>query len=100
MAFLNYQGIGTGIHYPIPLHLQKAYQHLGYQEGDFPICERAAREIVSLPMFPQLRPDQQQRVVQAVAEFLENRSHRSPLQPERCVARPPWRASPERSHFI
>jgi dTDP-4-amino-4,6-dideoxygalactose transaminase len=82
MAFLNYQGIGTGIHYPIPLHLQKAYQHLGYQEGDFPICERAAREIVSLPMFPQLRADQQQRVVQAIVEFLENRSRRSPVEPK------------------
>jgi dTDP-4-amino-4,6-dideoxygalactose transaminase len=73
MAFLKGQGIGTGIHYPIPLHLQKAYQHLGYREGDFPICETVAREIVSLPMFPQLRPEQQQRVVQAVAEFVENK---------------------------
>ena len=70
MAFLKEQGIGTGIHYPVPLHLQKAYQHLGYQEGDFPICERVAREIVSLPMFPQLQSDQQQRVVKAVAEFV------------------------------
>jgi hypothetical protein len=82
MAFLNYQGIGTGIHYPIPLHLQKAYQDLGYQKGDFPICERAAREIVSLPMFPQLRADQQQRVVQAIVEFLENRSRRSLVEPK------------------
>lgn len=73
MAFLKGQGIGTGIHYPIPLHLQKAYQHLGYRKGDFPICETVAREIVSLPMFPQLRPEQQQRVVQAVAEFVENK---------------------------
>jgi dTDP-4-amino-4,6-dideoxygalactose transaminase len=73
MTFLKGQGIGTGIHYPIPLHLQKAYQHLGYREGDFPICETVAREIVSLPMFPQLRPEQQQRVVQAVAEFVENK---------------------------
>ena len=82
MAFLNYQGIGSGVHYPIPLHLQKAYQHLGYREGDFPICERAAREIVSLPMFPQLRPDQQQRVVRTVAEFLASKSHRPPVEPE------------------
>jgi dTDP-4-amino-4,6-dideoxygalactose transaminase len=73
MAFLKGQGIGTGIHYPIPLHLQKAYQHLGYGGGDFPICETVAREIVSLPMFPQLRPEQQQRVVQAIAEFVENK---------------------------
>ena len=47
-------GIGTGIHYPIPLHLQKAYEDLGYAKGDFPVAERFAAEIVSLPMFPQL----------------------------------------------
>ena len=73
MAFLKEQGIGTGIHYPIPLHLQKAYQHKGHQEGDFPICEKVAREIVSLPMFPQLKSDPQQRVVEAVAEFVETK---------------------------
>ena len=73
MAFMKEQNIGAGIHYPIPLHLQKAYQHLVHQEGDFPICERVAREIVSLPMFPQLRSEQQQEVVQAVAEFVENK---------------------------
>ena len=73
MAYLKEQGIGTGIHYPVPLHLQKAYQHLGYQQGDFPICEKVAREIVSLPMFPQLQSDQQQRVVTAVAEFVESK---------------------------
>jgi dTDP-4-amino-4,6-dideoxygalactose transaminase len=71
MSALKDQGIGTGIHYPIPLHLQKAYQHLGYREGDFPVCEQLAQEIVSLPMFPQLKPEQQQRVVKAVAEFVE-----------------------------
>lgn len=73
MSFLKEQGIGTGIHYPIPLHLQKAYQHQGYQEDDFPICEKVAREIVSLPMFPQLQPEQQQRVVEAVAGFVESK---------------------------
>jgi dTDP-4-amino-4,6-dideoxygalactose transaminase len=73
MTFLKEQGIGTGIHYPVPLHLQKAYQHLGYQQGDFPVCESVAREIVSLPMFPQLQSDQQQRVVKAVAEFVESK---------------------------
>ena len=71
MSALKDQGIGTGIHYPIPLHLQKAYQHLGYRDGDFPVCEQLAQEIVSLPMFPQLKPEQQQRVVKAVAEFVE-----------------------------
>jgi dTDP-4-amino-4,6-dideoxygalactose transaminase len=60
-------GIGTGIHYPVPLHLQKAYEWLGYQAGDFPITESAAPEIVSLPMFPQLTGEQQTRVVDRVA---------------------------------
>jgi dTDP-4-amino-4,6-dideoxygalactose transaminase len=58
--------IGTGVHYPIPLHLQKAYDHLGYREGDFPVCEVVAKEIVSLPMYPDLRIDQQRRVVEEV----------------------------------
>lgn len=62
-------GIGTGIHYPVPLHQQKAYGHLGYKTGDFPVTERVAREIVSLPMFPQLSHSQQDEVVAAVKEF-------------------------------
>jgi dTDP-4-amino-4,6-dideoxygalactose transaminase len=62
--------IGSGIHYPIPLHLQKAYQHLGYAEGSFPVTERIAKEIVSLPMFPGLREDEQVRVVESVMEFV------------------------------
>lgn len=73
MDFLKEQDIGTGIHYPIPLHLQKAYQRLGYGQGDFPVCERVSREIVSLPMFPQLKSDQQQKVVNAVARFVESK---------------------------
>jgi len=66
-------GIGTGIHYPIPLHLQKAYLQLRYREGDFPVTERVAKEIVSLPMFPQLRDAEQDEVVGAVKEFLAAR---------------------------
>jgi dTDP-4-amino-4,6-dideoxygalactose transaminase len=66
-------GIGTGIHYPIPLHLQKAYQHLGYKIGDFPITERVAAEIVSLPMFPQLRHSQQKEVVSRMMEFFASK---------------------------
>ena len=53
-AYLAEGGIGSGIHYPIPLHLQKAYRYLGYKKGDFLLTERVAAEIVSLPMFPQL----------------------------------------------
>ena len=71
MDHLKQQGIGSGIHYPIPLHLQKAYRSLRYQAGDFPVTERVAREIVSLPMFPQLTAEQQERVVEAVMTFAE-----------------------------
>jgi dTDP-4-amino-4,6-dideoxygalactose transaminase len=63
--------IGTGIHYPIPLHLQKAYRGLGYREGDFPVAEKAAGEILSLPMYPGLQPEQQKRVAKGVAAFLD-----------------------------
>jgi len=66
-------GIGTGIHYPVPLHLQEAYRHLQYPEGSFPVCERVASEILSLPMYPQLRPDQSRRVINEVAGFLSSR---------------------------
>lgn len=69
-ARLGEAGIGTGIHYPIPLHQQKAYQNLGYRAGDFPVTERVAREIVSLPMFPQLSHSQQDEVIAAVKEFV------------------------------
>jgi dTDP-4-amino-4,6-dideoxygalactose transaminase len=72
-AHLAEAGIGTGIHYPIPLHLQKAYVNLGYKTGDFPVTERVAREIVSLPMFPQLTQSQQDEVVSAVKESLAAR---------------------------
>ncbi len=63
-------GIGTAIHYPVPLHLQKAYAWLGYRAGDFPVAERTATEIVSLPMFPQLTGDQQFAVVRGFVEYL------------------------------
>jgi len=65
---LNEAGIGTGVHYPIPLHLQKAYRVLGYDKGDFPVTERVAANIVSLPMYPQLSRSQQEFVAQAVKE--------------------------------
>jgi dTDP-4-amino-4,6-dideoxygalactose transaminase len=65
-AELSRANIGTGIHYPVPLHQQKAYAHLGYRTGDFPVTERLAPQIVSLPMFPQLTTEQVERVVMAV----------------------------------
>jgi dTDP-4-amino-4,6-dideoxygalactose transaminase len=66
---LKEAGIGTGIHYPVPLHLQKAYSGLNYKPEDFPVATRVAAEIVSLPMFPQLSGDQQAIVVNAVQAF-------------------------------
>ncbi len=71
IAFLRNEGIGTGIHYPIPLHLQIAYRALNYLPGDLPSAEQAAAQIVSLPMFPTLIPEQQACVVHQVRHFLE-----------------------------
>lgn len=67
---LKAAGIGTGIHYPVPLHVQQAYHGLGYRNGDLPVTERTAAEIVSLPMYPQLTEAQQTKVVTAVKECL------------------------------
>ena len=74
MAFLKDKGIGTGIHYPIPLHLQKAYVSLNHSRGDFPNTERAAATIVSLPMFPNLTSEQQLRVANAIQSFAGSKS--------------------------
>jgi dTDP-4-amino-4,6-dideoxygalactose transaminase len=64
--YLSSQNIGTGIHYPVPLHLQVAYQSRGFKKGDYPVTEKAAASILSLPMFPQLEAEHQARVAQAV----------------------------------
>jgi dTDP-4-amino-4,6-dideoxygalactose transaminase len=69
MAHLKESGIGSAIHYPVPLHLQRAYVSLNYVIGDFPVTESAAAEIVSLPMFPQLTPEQQAKVAEEVIAF-------------------------------
>lgn len=61
--------IDTGIHYPIPLHLQEAYKAFGFKNGDFPVTEKIALEILSLPMYPQLQAEAQSRVVQKIQEF-------------------------------
>jgi dTDP-4-amino-4,6-dideoxygalactose transaminase len=68
-AFLTEQQIGSEIYYPLPLHLQQALRFLGYREGDFPESERAARQVLALPIFPQLRTDEQERVVAAISRF-------------------------------
>ena len=69
MKNLKDAGIGTGIHYPVPLHLQRAYVSLNYAVGDFPVTESAAAEIVSLPMYPQLTLEQQEKVAAGVIAF-------------------------------
>jgi len=67
---LSAHNIGSAVYYPVPLHLQPIYSALGHKAGDFPHAEHAANEVISLPMYPELRPDQITRVVEAVAEFV------------------------------
>lgn len=64
-------GIGVGMHYPVPIHLQGAFRHLGHRAGDFPVAERLAGELLSLPMFPELTPSQQAQVVDALKTAME-----------------------------
>ena len=69
--YFNEHGISSGFHYKYPLHLQKAYSYLGYRQGDFPVTEKVMEEIISLPMFPELKNDQIEYVVENIRNFLK-----------------------------
>jgi dTDP-4-amino-4,6-dideoxygalactose transaminase len=71
IEFLRERGVGSMIYYPLPLHLQKMYHDLGYSEGSLPVTERAGREVLSLPMYPELTDEQVQRVVDTIGEFVK-----------------------------
>jgi len=68
-SYLVENNINTGLHYPVPLHLQKAYECLGYKKGDFPVSEEVAEELISLPMFPGLADHQQKYIVEKIQEW-------------------------------
>jgi dTDP-4-amino-4,6-dideoxygalactose transaminase len=70
--YLNGKGIATGLHYPSPIHLQQAYAHLGYREGDFPVAERFAREILSLPMFAEISDEQIDYVANNIRSYFRD----------------------------
>lgn len=70
-SFLTGNGVGTDIYYPVPLHLQECFAYIGYGKGDLPESERAAHESLALPIYPELRPEQQEYVVGRIAEFFK-----------------------------
>lgn len=71
-AHLAQQGVGTATHYPLPLHLQEVYRGIGYFSGSLPVAEAASREVLSLPMFPELTREEQEYVVEQIARFFRD----------------------------
>ena len=71
-TYLRERGIKTAIHYPVPIHLQGAFRHLGHRPGDFPVAEAAAREILSLPMYPHITAAEQERVVHELRRAIDS----------------------------
>jgi len=78
------RNIGSTVYYPVPLQLQPLYASLGHKPGDFPHAEHAAKEVISLPMYPELRPEQITRVAEAVAEFVTHEHSRGGASPSGC----------------
>ena len=70
-TFLGGKGIATGMHYPLPLHIQAAYNRLGYKKGDFPVAEKLSENLLSLPMFPELTREQIEYICRAIKEFVQ-----------------------------
>jgi len=70
-AFLKERGVPTEVYYPSPLHLERAFQYLGYKAGAFPAAEAASKQVMALPIYPELREEQQRSIVSAIAEFYE-----------------------------
>ncbi|MBA7533287.1 dTDP-3-amino-3,4,6-trideoxy-alpha-D-glucose transaminase [subsurface metagenome] len=68
---LKSEGVATGIHYPIPLHLQPAYNYLGYKRGDFPVTEECSQKILSLPMFAELTNRQIEEIVELIKDYFK-----------------------------
>ena len=67
--YLKEKGIETGIHYPVPLHVQPALTYLGYKDGDFPVAEKAAKDILSIPLYPEMTEEQQKLIISAINSF-------------------------------
>lgn len=70
-TFLTAEGVSTQIYYPVPIHMQPSMKHLGYEKGDLPESERAAREALSLPLFPGITAEQQDIVVTSIKKFYD-----------------------------